>query len=314
MCEDMYPSRPTTLSDNGQEDKEEESGEIEMYPRSRSQGESNRESKNSSFTRFLGYLSMATSTYFLLLLNFFAQGVLILNLGEVVIISIQEEKYCKSSPYLRFCCIFLFGSFIFDDLLQSISMCRWHLAVKTEKYHRPLIVRVHRTENHHHILGSEIASGLTFWHKVLNICFIILPKFIYGVALVFSGGGFIALSTNNEGILVNTMALYFIIQVDEFLLKAFVTEDMAHSLEHVPGVVVSYQHGHGCCGHCRSGCGCCGVAFAKTMTAGKTKAQRLCFLFLFLTFFFFLPFFSISFCISINSGWNYQSFTCNGCI
>ena len=93
MCEDMYPSRPTTLSDNGQEDEEEESGEIEMYPRSRSQGESNhRESKNSSFTRFLGYLSMATSTYFLLLLNFFAQGVLILNLGEVVIISIQEEK------------------------------------------------------------------------------------------------------------------------------------------------------------------------------------------------------------------------------
>ena len=249
MCEDMYPHRELNIHNSNNNNSNNNSNN----------NNNNIEDANDSLcSRFVGYLSMVTSTYFLLTINFIAQGVLIFNLGEVVIISRNAEKVCMSSPWLRICCIFLFGSFIFEDLLQSVSMLRWHLAVKTEPHHKPLIVRIHRTENHHHVLGSEIASGLTFWHKLLNVCGIIFPKFVYGVALVFAGGGFIALSTNNEGILVNTMALYFIIQVDEFLLKAFVTEDMKHSMNNVPGVLVSYTKGQHSCG---------GIAFAKTMTA-----------------------------------------------
>merc|ERR1740139_685530 len=81
-------------------------------------------------------------------------------------------------------------------------------------------------------------NGITLQYKVLMLCIIAVPKLVLSVLLALAGGNYIIGSPDRETLILNTLAITFIVEVDEFLYKAFTSPPVQEHLENSEPVTV----------------------------------------------------------------------------
>merc|ERR1719356_1015601 len=77
---------------------------------------------------------------------------------------------------------------------------------------------------------------MTKAYKVWAMLFIAAPKLAIGVCLAFVGGVWIPKSPNPEDLILNTLAMNFIVDIDPLMYGAFTSEAAKEDLDHMTPV------------------------------------------------------------------------------
>ena len=83
-----------------------------------------------------------------------------------------------------------------------------------------------------------LVSGMLGWLKVAHVCFVIVPKAAIACTLYYVGSLFILTSEDDETVLLNTVALYFILDVDEYIFSVFTSSFTKNALNKIPPIIV----------------------------------------------------------------------------
>ena len=184
--------------------------------------------KKDNIDKFIAFFIMIVQNYLLLALNYVVQAMMILLLMDNAQTNFGEEESCQSDYYMRGVCMCLFLTSVYSDIEETLKMVEWHWQVPTENVLKTLLVE--------DIDGDDptLVTGLTGLHKLFNLTFIILPKFTIGVMVFMYGSTFIALSPTNEDAFLNTLAGYFILEIDELLFKGFTSPILIEGAAKIP--------------------------------------------------------------------------------
>merc|ERR1712032_1569854 len=90
----------------------------------------------------------------------------------------------------------------------------------------------------HDFRGHEVwvkhrkcVSGMPRWFRVVCYVFVVVPKLLIEVAVLYCGSGYVALSPDNETVILNCVALAFIAQIDEAIYVFGVSYNVRHILD-----------------------------------------------------------------------------------
>lgn len=158
----------------------------------------------------------------------------------------------NSSSFLRFVCVATFCSFCFSDLLETTGMCRWLNYLPTwDKKQEDLVNEkltgslLFEKQTKRETIGrcpdQEVTvfkpiTGISTKFKSMIFLFVILPKYIIAVLLMFVGSGFIVRAEGISDIVLNTVAVSFVLQVDDFAYRGFTTSSMKILYESIPPI------------------------------------------------------------------------------
>lgn len=81
-----------------------------------------------------------------------------------------------------------------------------------------------------------IASGVSVWYKIGVYLFIILPQLVINAALWWFGATYIARSPNNAELILNAVAMLFVLEIGDQLAKVTVPEMLARGIDNLPRV------------------------------------------------------------------------------
>jgi len=132
---------------------------------------------------------------------------------------IQREVDTKScgpgtNPFVRLLALSAFSVSILGEFFETLTMFYWVWNVKTEESHCE--VRIANIDGQ-----DEWASGMTKVQKIYFAIFSLIPKACIGVVLLYLGGHYVALSPTNNDLILNCVAIVFIIDFDDILYRTF---------------------------------------------------------------------------------------------
>ena len=218
------------LVDDDEEDEKENENEKNKKP-----------AANHGNSSIMDLWALSMNCYLMLGVNYALQIVILYHILELVLENLDDsEMLCGSDTYLRIACLTLFTAFMFDELLETLEMMQWHIAIPTEKKHKALRIKIHKTDT---AVKPALSNGFTLAHKVSNFLFICIPKGLMGLFFLVVGGMYISVSGNNETIIMNTLALYFVLEIDEFIFMGFVSPKLKASMANLPPVSIPHQAG-----------------------------------------------------------------------
>eukprot|EP01083_Nonionella_stella_P025496 70184_1 len=88
---------------------------------------------------------------------------------------------------------------------------------------------------------ERIVSGMRSGFKWFMFAVVIFPKMAIALFLSSYGGGFILSSKDNANLILNTLAVTFIIDIDETLFNLFVPNNVKRVIEEIPPVRVNMK-------------------------------------------------------------------------
>ena len=196
-----------------------------------------------SSTNFLKKIWLLFShCYLLLIINFVCQIYLLVIIAEIVqrkapqdIIGLfaiknpgaEKDGTCNANDYMIFVCTCLFVACVLGDLAETFTISQWlyHIDIKNK------ITEISLSETESG--NVKMVLGMTRLHKIFDVIFIIIPKCIIGILLAWYGAVYVAISDTNENAFLNTLAIYFICEIDELLFKAFIPSMLQTALSKV---------------------------------------------------------------------------------
>jgi len=162
-----------------------------------------------------------------------------------------ENYYCR----LVCCLIFMMG--VVDDLYSSISLAflLYHVPSRPEvwiKYDPPSWVEGHGSLNvdhlkcinnwsELHLVKFQVAGMPLFW-KGINFCIVLVPKLFIWYTLVSSGFHFLMETAGIEDVIVNCMALAFILSIDEMMFERLATVATKHMMKNLEAMALFETH------------------------------------------------------------------------
>jgi hypothetical protein len=168
--------------------------------------------------------------YIPLVVNFAIQGMLLYYFKKI---TDGYEPECPSDSWLRFICLAIFIAFVSQDMSETYKMFLWVVNMKTSRQHEEIKVAVSSSGE------TTLVSGLTLYMKIFNIVVIVLPKLVIGILILVIGCPFLAKSETDEDLLLNTLAAYFIVEIDEYMYTIFDNYFIKNALDQVPPVLVT---------------------------------------------------------------------------
>merc|ERR1712224_959395 len=88
----------------------------------------------------------------------------------------------------------------------------------------------------------ELASGgLSILHKALIMVFILLPKLVVALALLFYGSGYLLNSTSDTNMFLHTLSLTFVLRLDNIIYVFFTHEEHQQMIKAYPKVDLGYM-------------------------------------------------------------------------
>ena len=185
--------------------------------------------------------ALSMNCYLMLLVNYALQIVILYHILELVLEKLANtDMLCGSDTYLRIACLTLFTAFMYDELVETVEMMQWHIAIPTETTHKALRIKIHKTDT---AKKPALSNGFTIAHKISNFVFICIPKGLMGLFFLVIGGMYISVSGSNETIIMNTLALYFVLEIDEFIFMGFVSPKLKSSMESLPPASIPHEVG-----------------------------------------------------------------------
>merc|ERR1719343_1306552 len=81
-------------------------------------------------------------------------------------------------------------------------------------------------------------SEVSVRFKVLCVVCIALPKLLVDITLAYLGGLYVVLTQDPGDMLMNTLSLVFVVEIDNLMYMAFTSDAMRSNLEHMRPVLV----------------------------------------------------------------------------
>lgn len=203
------------------------------------------------------YLVAIGSCYVLLFLNFFLQIYFLLQIWVVDAERIEAYKGCDDGLFLmQLACVFTFEVSVFLELRHSVNLFRllWNIhTVRTSPRYLTAAMReeggggaVRRDNRWFTTLTRPITlspdipqwslEGISRPYKIFSMAFVVLPKLMICLLLGFAGGVYIARTDSVENMILNTLAVNFVVEIDEMLYEAFTSDTTKMMLENMKTV------------------------------------------------------------------------------
>jgi hypothetical protein len=159
----------------------------------------------------------------------------------VVIIAIKEIRddsgMCKADWLLSVFCVGVFSCYNIGEIVETLGLFFWLYQFPTGRKCEPLTFTIDK--------GSEerrhISSGMTLWYKALVATLILVPKLAFGGLLSWYGNGFLLTCDGNKELIVITVAITFVTQVDELMYIAMVPSHIKIVIENMPVFEITRQ-------------------------------------------------------------------------
>lgn len=181
---------------------------------------------DNSFASFLVVLP----AWLVIVLNAAASLVIIEFIHEIR----DETPICEANLNLLLLGVVIFNVYNVGEIFETLDIAAWIYNFKTVDSHQPL------TFADADDAGRQIVSGMTAWFKSICYLVIVLPKLIVGVLLAFYGSGFLLVSDDNESLILNTVALTFITQIDDLIYESMVPSNIKQCIDDLPASPISY--------------------------------------------------------------------------
>ena len=195
------------------------------------------ESDDFSLSLIVMTLATVLPHVILLVFNYIVQiGFIIFLDGELAGI---ETCDFPTDPNLRFCALATFVAFMLTEFWENVEMVQWTRHIKPESSHTILSIEVSED-----VAEKRWASGLTSWQKVLFGLLVILPKTAISVMLFYTGSRYVGYSGTNSDLLLNSVAMLFVTQIDDLLYSAFTPAYAKRVIEELPPVKPEIQADH----------------------------------------------------------------------
>jgi len=167
--------------------------------------------------------------FFLHCLNLTVQGLLVWFIAEMVDESESKGENCSDS-ILFFLCLVVFTANLLSELMKTILMTLWILFFNTLQ-HEELNIHVDSLGN------RRINSGITPWYKFVMIAVVSVPRGAVCVAMIYLGGKFLAAAESEQDLLIDTLALVFVTEVDEIFYDLFTPQVVRRVIQDLPPLI-----------------------------------------------------------------------------
>lgn len=144
------------------------------------------------------------------------------------------QRLYSTDFYLRILCLAAFAVFCLQDLFQTMWMLMWVYYLPTTGCG---IEKVKIGLDQEDKTSHEIKNGLPMWLKLINTFFVLMPKLFVAATLLCWGGGFVVGATSNEDVLLNSLALVFVIELDEYMYSFALPKNLKKFCEEMPPVI-----------------------------------------------------------------------------
>ena len=131
---------------------------------------------------------------------------------------------------LRIAAVLVLTAYCYGELMESVGMLLWLSQV-------PAAPKAEYLQLTRDIESGEItgyASGLPWWYKVLAFLLAVAPKMALGGALWWYGSLFIARSPDVADLILNAVAVFFVLDIDDQLFKVAVPQKLRQAIERLP--------------------------------------------------------------------------------
>lgn len=125
--------------------------------------------------------------------------------------------YLGGQLSVRVACMVVFTMFLFGELMELVDMHYWLSMFQPSHKHTPLRIRDYEDKSGNHV--SKPVTGVTCLVRFLLYFFVFFPKFLMLIALLIFGIPYIAYARTNTNLLLNTVALLFVAEIDEMVYK-----------------------------------------------------------------------------------------------
>eukprot|EP00494_Astrolonche_serrata_P026713 UN26976 len=127
-----------------------------------------------------------------------------------------EGKYVTDRD-LRILCILVYTAVCVGGIFETFWMSCWLIYAPSSKTHGVMKV----SENEAGVRCMTADSGITLCVKLGGLIFVLLPKLIVAGVLLTYGGGYVLGAKGNEDLLLNALAVAFIMDLDEIFFRFF---------------------------------------------------------------------------------------------
>merc|ERR1719387_787433 len=156
-------------------------------------------------------------------------------------------EYGLENWYCRVVCCFIFMLAVVDDFSGSLGLATllYKVPSKAEnwiKYEVPdwgdkTVVKAIHGWNEINFVKFEVAGMPLHW-KITNVFVILLPKLFLWVTLVSAGFHFLMETAPIVDLVVNAMALTFILEIDEMLFQRLGTASTKHIMDNMADIAL----------------------------------------------------------------------------
>ena len=163
-------------------------------------------------------------------------------------------------------CSCVFTSFCMSDLVESFSMTHWLYEAPAAPRLMELRLCYNEDKNR-----REIASTMPTWAKWFLFFIVILPKIAFVGLLQVYGTKLVLFSGTNSDVLLNTLAAFFLAEIDDYVYQFLADPAMKNAIEDTEQFPPLYLDGESMCGQLGSMCGilfgpCCRVGMIIFIT------------------------------------------------
>lgn len=154
---------------------------------------------------------------------------------------VDPGEYGMENWYCRVCCLFIFTMATYNDLRETLSLMNllWAVPSKPEKWLSYTTPEFHEDKEEAKKVHGWTELDLVEFHvcgmpntwKAVNLVIIAVPKLVIWAVLVSSGFHFLMETATITNLIVNSMALAFILSIDEMIFEAFSTVAVKHMME-----------------------------------------------------------------------------------
>lgn len=191
--------------------------------------------------------------FFLLFLSLVLNICMIYGVEEAVD---ESEKSCEEGSWLlRVGCVAVFILLMMTALKECLDIHRWLYRIPRSTTYQTLRLQKHHT---HHVLTVadgrrraevtwyEAATGMTRRERCLIYMLMLFPKVVVSVVLIVYGTAYVLYAGSNEDLVLNSVAMAFISDLDKFIYELFLSTTAKTLLSSLPplGLAKSELNSH----------------------------------------------------------------------
>jgi len=161
---------------------------------------------------------------------------------------VAYDGTCDEGDFiLRVICLMVFlvlmvnsGKDIWDihRWLQRLPRSSRHEMLRMQKFKSTIVEEADKEFGGDTMLVNKVVSGITLFELCLSYLIVISNVGVY-VALTWYGPGYILRSADNEALIMNSVALFFVVEMSEYFYKLVANNTMLYSLDSMPPVGLS---------------------------------------------------------------------------